>query len=57
LMDAAKISKLEASVRKNYRTQLSIDDLRDPKLIVEIRTALDEISGILGMGSIYDFQK
>jgi succinylarginine dihydrolase len=57
LMTIQKITQLEECVRKNYRTQLSINDLRDPKLIVEIRTALDEMSAILGLGSIYDFQK
>jgi succinylarginine dihydrolase len=31
-------------------------DLADPMLLDEVRKALDELTGILGLGSIYDFQ-
>jgi succinylarginine dihydrolase len=32
-------------------------DLADPKILDESRTALDELTAILGLGSIYDFQR
>lgn len=50
-------STLVAWVEKHYRDRLSIEDLADPSLLKESRTALDELSGILKLGSIYEFQK
>jgi len=44
-------------VRRHYRDQLSPDDLRDPHLLDEGRTALDELSRILGVGNVYPFQR
>lgn len=43
--------------KKHYRDRLDLDDLRDVKLLNECRTALDELTSILGIGSIYPFQK
>jgi succinylarginine dihydrolase len=48
--------KLVAWVKKHYRDQLSLDDLADPALLNESRTALDELTRILKLGSIYPFQ-
>ncbi|MFL5812524.1 MAG: N-succinylarginine dihydrolase [Bdellovibrionia bacterium] len=48
--------KLVAWVKKHYRDQLSMDDLADPALLNECRTALDELTQILKLGSIYPFQ-
>jgi succinylarginine dihydrolase len=36
---------------------VTVDDLADPRFVEECRVALDEITGILGLGSVYDFQK
>ena len=47
---------LEAWVRRHYREELSPSDLADPQLLRESRTALDELTTILGVGPIYDFQ-
>lgn len=44
-------------VERHYRDRLSRDDLRDPKLLDETRTALDELATLLALGSIYDFQR
>lgn len=44
------------TVRRNYRETLRVDDLRDPALLLESRTALDEFTQILGLGSLYEFQ-
>jgi succinylarginine dihydrolase len=55
-MDAALYAKLTAWVTKHYREELSPDDLLDPKLLTEGRAALDELTKILNLGSIYPFQ-
>lgn len=49
--------KLEGWIERHYREQLVPADLADPKLLEECRWALDELTGILGLGSIYPFQK
>jgi succinylarginine dihydrolase len=46
-----------ATVSRHYRETLSGDDLRDPALLLESRTALDEFTQILGLGSLYEFQR
>jgi succinylarginine dihydrolase len=43
-------------VEKYYRDRLVLDDLRDPNLLVESQTALDELTKILSLGSVYRFQ-
>ncbi|WP_286220785.1 N-succinylarginine dihydrolase [Marinobacter apostichopi] len=48
--------RLTAWVKAHYRDRLSQADLADPMLLQEVRKALDELTGILGLGSIYDFQ-
>ncbi|BAN49970.1 N-succinylarginine dihydrolase [Metapseudomonas resinovorans] len=47
---------LTAWVGKHYRDRLSETDLADPQLLVECRTALDELTQILKLGSVYPFQ-
>ena len=44
-------------VEKHYRDSLTEDDLRDPELLIESRTALDELTQILQLGSVYPFQR
>jgi succinylarginine dihydrolase len=56
LMDDALYERLTTWVEAHYRDELSQDDLGDPMLLQEVRKALDELTGILGLGSIYDFQ-
>lgn len=48
---------LEAWVSRNYRDQLGAKDLADPLLARETFRALDELTRILRLGSIYDFQR
>ncbi len=44
--------------RRHYREALAPTDLADPSLIDEVRTALDELTQILGLGDdFYDFQR
>lgn len=43
-------------VERHYRDRLVQADLADPNLLIESRTALDELTRITGVGSIYPFQ-
>ena len=56
LFDSTLYEKLVACVERRYRDRLTLDDLPDPDFVDECRTALDEITTILGLGSVYDFQ-
>ncbi|MFN4242112.1 MAG: N-succinylarginine dihydrolase [Tepidisphaerales bacterium] len=49
--------RLTAWVEKHYRTELRLPDLADPALLRESRDALDELTRILDLGPIYDFQR
>ncbi len=49
-------NRLTTWVEAHYRDELTQQDLADPMLLDEVRKALDELTGILGLGSIYDFQ-
>jgi succinylarginine dihydrolase len=54
----ALADRLEAWVRKHYREELTPADLGDPTLVSEVHTALDELAGILPLGSdFYPFQR
>ncbi|WP_442807559.1 N-succinylarginine dihydrolase [Trinickia soli] len=56
-IDDALFGRLDAWIGKHYRDRLAPSDLADPKLLDESRTALDELTQILGLGSLYDFQR
>jgi succinylarginine dihydrolase len=49
--------ELEAWVEKHYRDRLSPEDLADPQLTREANAALDELTQILKLGSVYGFQR
>ena len=53
----ARYASLCAWVDRHYRDRLSADDLADPQLLQECRTALDELTQLLQLGSIYPFQR
>jgi succinylarginine dihydrolase len=57
LFSAERHAELVAWADRRYREELRPTDLADPKLLDESRTALDELTAILGLGSIYDFQR
>ena len=44
-------------VNRHYRDRLVLADLADPALLDESRTALDQLTQILGLGSLYEFQR
>lgn len=50
-------AELEAWVKRHYRDRLTAKDLGDPSLAREGMTALDELTRILKLGSVYDFQR
>ena len=43
-------------VNKHYRDKMSAEDLADPLLLIESRTALDQLTSLLNLGSVYPFQ-
>jgi succinylarginine dihydrolase len=56
--DAALEAKLSDWADRRYRDHLLPPDLADPRLAVESREALDELTGILDLGSgFYPFQR
>ena len=58
LMSGALYDQLKAWACTHYRDRLAPDDLGDPALMVEARSALDELTGILGLGrDFYPFQR
>ncbi|GAA5317195.1 MAG: N-succinylarginine dihydrolase [Candidatus Pelagadaptatus aseana] len=57
ILNHAAIDRLHSWVSKHYRDELSPDDLKDPDFMEECRTALDDLTGILGIGNFYDFQR
>jgi succinylarginine dihydrolase len=56
LWNGALHEELTSLVERRYRDRVTIDDLTDPEFIDESRTAVDEITKLLGLGSVYDFQ-
>ncbi|WP_102796974.1 N-succinylarginine dihydrolase [Bowmanella denitrificans] len=57
LMNDSLFSRLNQWVDKHYRDELTFDDLRDPQLLTESRSALDELTQIMKLGSVYPFQR
>ncbi|MEO1128552.1 MAG: N-succinylarginine dihydrolase [Planctomycetota bacterium] len=56
LLSGALHQRLTAWAERRYREQLDPADLQDPALVTECRDALDELTRILELGDIYDFQ-
>ena len=56
LINAARLTTLRQWVNKHYRDRLLPEDLADPMLLNESRTALDQLTDILQLGSVYPFQ-
>lgn len=57
ILDDALYGELVAWVQAHYRESLVPDDLADPSLLDESRRALDTLTRILRLPSIYPFQK
>ena len=56
-LDGPLHTRLVEWVETHYRDELRAADLADPKLLTESRDALDELTEILGLGSLYPFQR
>ena len=56
-MNDVLFDRLNLWVDQHYRDRLSQTDLADPVLLQQSRQALDELTQILGLGSVYDFQR
>lgn len=56
IMTNSLYEQLTGWVDRHYRDRLSEADLADPQLLVECRTALDELTRLLQLGSVYPFQ-
>jgi succinylarginine dihydrolase len=56
LFDDGLFEQLNAWVDRHYRDRLGDADLGDPLLLHESRAALDELTQILALGSVYPFQ-
>ena len=56
LMNDWLYDQLNLWVDEHYRDRMDMEDLGDPQLLDESRAALDELTQILGLGSIYPFQ-
>jgi len=57
LLDAPLYTELTDWVERHYRDRLAPEDLADPKLAEESLVALDELTRILAIGSVYPFQR
>ena len=56
-IDDPLLEELESWVKQHYRDRLTLNDFADPALVTECHTALDELTGILRLGSVYGFQR
>ena len=56
-LDEKLHNKLTDWVNRHYRDELHTSDLADPKLLEESRDALDELTKLLELGDVYQFQK
>ncbi|PML83186.1 N-succinylarginine dihydrolase [Vibrio breoganii] len=57
IMNDSLFATLNQWVDAHYRDSISAQDLVDPALLTESQSALDELTQILKLGSVYDFQK
>ena len=57
MLDEALADDLDHWIRRHYREHLAPEELGDPALLDESRRALDELSTLLRLPSIYPFQQ
>ncbi|MCD9521878.1 N-succinylarginine dihydrolase [Photobacterium carnosum] len=57
LLTDSLFKQLQAWIHLHYRDQLVDADFADPSLLLQSQTALDELTRILKLGSVYDFQR
>lgn len=57
MLTEPRYDRLVGWVGRHFRDRLHIDDLVDPLFLKECQKALDELTEILDLGSLYDFQR
>ena len=57
ILTPERLDQLEAWADRTYSDELRMEDLRDPELMTQSFRALDELTGLLGIGAFYSFQK
>jgi len=57
MMNDRLFATLNQWVDRHYRDRLTRSDLADPQLLTEGREALDELTRLLDLGSVYPFQQ
>lgn len=57
LLDRPMLDALADWVERHYRDELAPDDLADPHLVDEVQRALDELTRLLDLGDLYEFQR
>ncbi|WP_109511900.1 N-succinylarginine dihydrolase [Pseudomonas ovata] len=57
ILNEALYEQLTGWVARHYRDRMHEHDLADPQLLLECRTALDQLTQILTLGSVYPFQQ
>ena len=57
MMNDTLFSTLNDWVDRYYRDRLTAADLADPQLLREGREALDTLTQLLNLGSVYPFQQ
>ena len=53
LLNDALYNDLKLWIERHYRDRLSFEDLRDPKLVLELKEAAEQLEPILGLSGIY----
>lgn len=57
LVDADLLTDLRSWTERHYRDRLALEDLSDPLFLREMHEALDALTQLLAIGSVYDFQR
>ncbi|SDE70109.1 N-succinylarginine dihydrolase [Kordiimonas lacus] len=57
ILDDKLLETLKVWANKHYRDRVALEDLADPQLMEESFKAMDELTQILKLGSVYDFQR
>jgi len=57
ILDDQKFDLIEEWINAHYLDALTIDELKNPQLLIKSRQAMDELTSKLNLGNIYSFQK
>ena len=57
ILDDALYRDLTGWVKKHYRDRLGPEDLADPDFCMEALAAIDALTGIMKLGSVFEFQR